>query len=392
MKTAAAFHSSIVQQGQLLPGIHGLRGVAALAVVLFHLVHLANISVPPGFSFIANDFGKGVHLFFVLSAFSLMHSTEHTLSRPSWMKEYFIKRFFRIAPLYYCILASMVLWPLVKSHSLAVSLQSLFLNLTFTFGFAPWTGIVWAGWTVGVEMLFYAIFPTLLLTVRSRKGMLLLVVISVLVTYAARSALQAHYEHTVSLYRFNWAYFSFPSNLCYFALGMYSFRIAREAGPDAATMHWGVPVFATTLLGILLFAGTYYNAFQPDLILWGFGFAALTLWQSKWPSYWCANRLFEHLGERSYSLYLLHPVVIVLLKSPIQRLYGMLTPTMGAYAYFICAIAILFPLLLLSETTYRLIEIPAIRYGQRINASLRKASLPADAHDQAGVVRQDAQP
>ena len=150
MKTATAFHSSIVQQGRLLPGIHGLRGVAALAVVLFHLVHLANISVPPGFSFIANDFGKGVHLFFVLSAFSLMHSTEHTLRRPTWMKEYFIKRFVRSAPLYYFIVASMALWPLVQSHSLAVSLQSLFLNRTFTFGFAPWTGIVWAGWTVGV--------------------------------------------------------------------------------------------------------------------------------------------------------------------------------------------------------------------------------------------------
>ena len=49
-------------------------------------------------------------LFFILSAYALMHSTEHTLHRPTWAKEYFVKRFFRIAPLFYCILAGMVLW------------------------------------------------------------------------------------------------------------------------------------------------------------------------------------------------------------------------------------------------------------------------------------------
>ena len=321
-----------------------------------------------------------------------MHSTEHSIHRSTWLTEYFVKRFFRIAPLFYTILAGMVLWPAIKSQALTVSLQSLLLNLTFTFGLVPWTGIVWGGWTVGVEMLFYAILPVLMLTVRSSKGTLMLVVISVLVTFAARSALHLHYENTVFLYGYNWSHFSFPANLCYFALGIYAFRVASETDLNSPAMRWGVPVFASTLLLTLLFASRY-NGWQPDLILWGFGFSALALWQSKWPSRWCANRFFEHVGERSYSVYLLHPVVIILLKPPLQALYGMLTPTIGAYAYFICASLVLLPLLLLSEVTYRLIEIPAIRYGQRINARIRKSantSVAAPGGERLATARQDA--
>lgn len=362
--------SLMIPRDRLLPGLLGLRGIAAFAVVLFHLVHLANIAVPPAFSFIAADFGKGVHLFFVLSAFSLMHSTEHTLHRASWAKEYFVRRFFRIAPLFYCILAIMVLWPAFKAQHLTVSLSTLLLNLTFTFGFAPWTGIVWAGWTVGVEMMFYAILPVLLLTVRSSRGLLMLVIVCMLFSFAARTELQAHYEHTVSLYRYNWAYFSFAANACYFALGMYAFRIAGEIGENSTAMRWGVSVFTSVLLLILLAGGSI--GWRPDLVLWGFGFALLALWQSKWPNRWCANRLFEYLGERSYSLYLLHPIVIVLLASPLQRLYVFLNPTLGAYAYFVCAVVLLVPLISLSEITYRIVEIPAIRYGKIVSARLRQ--------------------
>lgn len=367
----SSFVSATIPLSRLLPGIHGLRGIAALAVVLYHLVHIAKISVPVGLSFIASDFGKGVQLFFVLSAFSLIHSTEHTMHRPTWAKEYFVKRFFRIAPLFYCILAGMVLWPAIKVQYLTVNLQSLLLNLTFTFGLAPWTGIVWGGWTVGVEMLFYTILPVLLLTIRTRLGTLLLVVASILVAQASRSLLLEHYEHTVSLYQYNWARFSFASNVCYFALGMYAFRIASETNQNAKAMRWGVSTFATVLLLVLLFMGGH-NGWHPDLVLWGCGFAMLTLWQSKWPSHWCANRFFEYLGERSYSIYLLHPVVIALMKTPLQSLDGLLAPTLGAYAYFACAGALFLPLLLLSEASYRLVEIPFIRYGQRICARLRQ--------------------
>lgn len=377
-----AFRSAIIPQDRLLPGILGLRGIAALAVVLFHLVHLASIKVPEPFSFIAADFGKGVHLFFVLSAFSLMHSTEHTMHRPQWVSEYFVKRFFRIAPLYYAIMASITLWPAILHGKWSIDFQALLLNLTFTFGLVPWKGIVWAGWSVGVEMLFYAIFPVLLVTVRTRVGTMKLLALSILVTYAARGALDAHYEHTVSLYRYNWAYFSFAANLCFFVMGMYAFRVVHTVDRDSAAMRWFIPALCVSLIAGLLFTDLgkpLRLLWKADLIVWGLAFAALSIWQSSRPSRWSANRICEYLGERSYSIYLLHPVVIVLLKAPVQATYSALIPHIGAYAYFACAIVILLPLLMISELTYRLIEIPFIQQGKTINANRRRSLSGEDA-------------
>lgn len=54
-----------------LPGIHGLRAVAALAVVIFHVHGIYQLDLPAYFSLIKTHFGLGVQLFFVLSAFSI---------------------------------------------------------------------------------------------------------------------------------------------------------------------------------------------------------------------------------------------------------------------------------------------------------------------------------
>ena len=367
-RLGSAFRSEIIAQKNLLPGLLGLRGFAAVAVILFHLVHITEISVPVIFQFIAVDFGKGVHLFFVLSAFSLMHSTERTMHRPDWVREYFWKRFLRIAPLYYLIMAGMILWPRLVSGAWQFDLEAILLNTTFTFGFAPWTGIVWAGWSVGVEMIFYAIFPVLLMTIRTREGALLFVLVSIVITYAARSSLQIHYEHTVSEYGYNWAYFSFAANLCFFAMGMYAYRLVTTVGNDTQVMRWLIPAASVTILGALLLTELGKQLRLPlkaDLIAWGVGLAALCTWQAARPSWWSANKILEYLGERSYSLYLLHPVVIVLFKNRVQDLY----------AYFACAAFVLALVLILAEGTYRLIEVPFIRFGRK--ASNRNSSLPA---------------
>lgn len=150
------FHSILVQKDRLLPGIHGLRGFAALAVVLFHLIHLGGIKPSGAFEFIGRDFGFSVHLFFIISAYSLMYSTEPTINRPHWLSEYFIKRFFRIAPLFYCMIALQLARQIVSTGGIVNDFKSILLEMTFSFGFVPFSDFVWGGWSVGVEMIFYA--------------------------------------------------------------------------------------------------------------------------------------------------------------------------------------------------------------------------------------------
>lgn len=367
------YQSRPVPQTRLLPGIHGLRGIAALMVVLFHVVHLANIETPKIFIFIARDFGNGVFLFFILSAFCLMHSTGHTVSRSDWIKEYFVKRFWRIAPLFYFVLAIMVLWPIFRHHQFDTDLPTLLLNISFSFGFVPWKGLVRAGWTVGVEMLFYVIFPILLITIKTYRSALILLVASCVGSYAIHFTLHSFYQPMVHQYGYNWAYFSFGSNLCYFAMGICAFWFVREVNAGAIKLSSSsVAVFAIAVLVVLVFTEIEKPLRGPgrlDLMLWGMGFVALCAWQTISPSRWTTNGLCTYLGERSYSIYLLHPLMIRLLKDPLQDIYQLLNLYIGSYAYFICVCILLIPLLILSEVTYRIIEIPGINFGKRINQS-----------------------
>ena len=77
--------------------------------------------------------------------------------------QFYIRRFYRIAPLFYF---SLLVWLTLNILFLGTKpdLQTFILNITFLFGLVPGAheSLVWAGWSIGIEMLFYAIFPLLL--------------------------------------------------------------------------------------------------------------------------------------------------------------------------------------------------------------------------------------
>lgn len=373
------FHSNIIPDARLLQGILGLRGIAALAVVLFHIVHLTGIRVPSGFSFIESDFGSGPFLFFVLSAFSLMYSTEHTMHRPGWAREYLVKRFFRIAPLFYTVLAFMVLMTVrhaINSGSALPAMSTIFLNALFLFGFFPEleVGLVQAGWTVGVEMIFYALFPVLLMTIRSRTEAMIFFLAAVLISYASRAELHAFYLEAGAQSKWDWGGFAFLPNLYFFAAGILAYRFEQVQKGSGKPLHVSVPLAAVVSMALLLH-------FQPGVtlvnlgpfysIIMAFGFGALCVWQSARPNRWFANRVLEYLGERSFSVYLLHPLVIYASRDWVASLYARLEAGIGAYAYFACAMLVIAEVLMMAEITYRVIEVPGIKLGRRVIGAMR---------------------
>lgn len=362
------FNSAIVQKGRLLPGIHGLRGIAALAVVLYHLIHIAGIKPPSAFVFIERDFGFSVHLFFILSAYSLMYSTEPKTNQPNWLVDYFIKRFFRIAPLFYLMVALLVGSGFFAATGFK-SITNIILNLTFTFGFVPSSGIVWGGWSVGVEMIFYAIFPVLILLIKTHKAALLFLIFSIVATCALRSALHFQFTSLDPSAQYDWSYYSFASNICFFAMGMYAYLLNKFHKNNTKLISIYVPIAAVIIIGGLLFSdfGTILNnSSRLDIVLWGIGLTALCVWQGANPSILVANRFFEFLGERSFSIYLLHIVIITLTKVYLIRAYDLLLPFFGVVAFFACATLIMGIILIFAELTYRFIEVPGINFGKKL--------------------------
>lgn len=359
--------ASTVAGDQLIPGIHALRGLAAVAVVLFHFAHLSPIAVPELFDFVAADFAKGVYLFFVLSAFSLIHSTERHVNKVGWAKDFFTKRFWRIAPLFYAILALMVAWQMANGTS--VDTSRVALNLLFGTAFSPTDGMVPAGWTVSVEMLFYALFPVILLTVRTVRAAVLLAVGATVATVAGRILLfREHGEQ---------ANFMLPSNLCFFAYGTLAYRIVQSNSSVVRRFKRVAPIVSLIAIGALLFLPSQHPLREgPALgtVLWGLAFAVICVWQGRL-TFRCGNPVLYYLGERSYSIYLMHPLVLWLLRPRFQRLNDAFLPALGEIgAWIACATVLLALLLLLCEITFRLVELPGIQIGRWISMRRRTQS------------------
>lgn len=359
----------VVGDKKLLPGIHGLRGIAAFSVVLFHLAHLAEIAPPTYLLFIKKEFGYGVHLFFIVSAFSLMHSTVPSVGKPSWGLDYIIKRFFRIAPLFYFIL----LFELLRKFFLGSfpDVFDIILNFTLTFGFASLSGmlgIVMASWTIGVEVIFYMLLPIMIMMIKSKNSALIFMLIAILVSIASGIKFGDFSADMTATH--NLSYFSFGPNLCFFMMGIYAFFVSIEANKDSILIKYICPVMACLFVYVVMETNLSnmlnYIYVNMNIVFFGIFFAVLCVWQSINPSRWCANAFWEYLGERSYSIYLLHPIIIVHLKQFTGHLYRSTFPYLHEWAFFICGLFVLCVTLVCAELTYRCIELPFIQYGKQI--------------------------
>lgn len=367
--------SATIPKERLLPGLHGLRGIAALAVVLYHLHCQIGITVPEYASFIYKDFGYGVHLFFVLSAISLMYSTEYTMNRKTWVGEYFVKRFFRIVPLFYLMVLHELMRQMFTSGVIITDTNTIFLNLTFIFSFVPTSGIVWAGWAVGVEMLFYCLLPVFLQFPKSLKFNFIVLIAAIVMSIVARSALHEFYAENMGQSKWDWSYFSFISNFCFFVIGIFAFRLGNRLEKESFLVTTVVPTIAVVGLAVMFFTEfdkPLKNTGRVDLVIFGLLFGLLCLWQRARPVKLIANRVFEFLGERSYSVYLLHPVVLFYMKTELVMLADGLRPAIGDSVYFVCALVVLMVVIPCAELTYRFIEIPGIRFGKKLNTIISK--------------------
>lgn len=145
--------------------VRSLDGVRGLAVLFVFLSHASQRGAGPAEWSRFDGLGHvGVYLFFGLSAFLL---TRRLLAGQR-LDEYFIHRIFRIAPLYYAVVASIFIYqmnfpPDNESLYLSSGIQGLLETLVFYRG----DGIFW---TIPVEMAFYVMLPALFYISRKRMG------------------------------------------------------------------------------------------------------------------------------------------------------------------------------------------------------------------------------
>ena len=137
--------------------LDGMRGIAVLLVIVSH-ASLIDIDIVPGLDM--SGTGKvGVFLFFVLSAFLLVHQCLHldakgALDGRAWLR-YALRRVLRIYPLYVVFLL-FCLWAPVEHLFGPWALADVGNHLLVREG-------AWHTWSVAVELRWYLVLPFVVL-------------------------------------------------------------------------------------------------------------------------------------------------------------------------------------------------------------------------------------
>ncbi len=135
-----------------------LRAMAILLVLFYHLPLPQDYFWATTYAHIQKGFNSGVEMFFVLSGFLISgHWFEQIKAKQQikpMMKDFYIKRTFRILPLYYLVLA----FEAIRGTYLTKTPYNLFSYLTLTQNIFGKT-IFPVSWSLCVEEHFYLFFP-----------------------------------------------------------------------------------------------------------------------------------------------------------------------------------------------------------------------------------------
>lgn len=326
---------------------------------------------------------RGVQLFYIISAFTLFYSLDHqSHNRPHSRIAFYLRRFFRIAPLFYVSVALYLFiygwgprWALGKDR--AVTWQNLTATLLFVNGFHPkWIGsIVPVGWSVTVEMTFYLLVPFLFSVITSFTRALCFTLLSLAGSVAVTQAMLASpWIRETPLWRMfvgHWIVSQIPV----FGIGFVLYFILKKLDRPVESLSQGMKVaFGLALLAgfsfMLLIAFTPAPSFLadtlhiPEYLLAAPAFVPLVVGLRIFPTRLLINRATTFLGNISYSLYLMHTACL----HYVLMLLGPSNPVDPApWATFGLVFAATFTTsVVVSFGTFKLIEEP----GQRLGKSL----------------------
>jgi peptidoglycan/LPS O-acetylase OafA/YrhL len=353
-----------------------LRAFAAWAVVAWHSSDLFHYQMP-----LFSSAAWAVDLFMNISGFLMLYHFLDREEREPWTeartwRNFYVRRWFRIAPLYYLAL----FWVFLLPHASGVAagpaspipqapfeFKSLLLHLSFLFGFFPEhaENTSLPDWSLALEMQFYFAFPALALLLRRigcGRFMLLCAAVGAVARYLVG------YYPTSAPGPLGW--FSQPTllplKLQVFAVGMVAAWVYRYG---AACLR--DPWFA---LAIPVYAVTCKYPYARVLGLGYLGLYVLLAWPRTSASVWCVfgklNAAIERRNwlrwpaELSYSGYLIHPIILTWGFSSWPEKFG---GSLARAPYFWLAyLAVLVLVILAGIPLFKWIEKPGIAVGKRV--------------------------
>lgn len=143
-------------------GVQVLRLVAAMLVVLTHSFHYAHERMGTSFSW--DNGARGVDVFFVISGFVMIVSSQKLMGDPLAWRHFMAQRLLRIVPMYW-VATTLKVAVMLTAARLVFHADLDFLKIVSSYFFIPYKKasgrmepILGVGWTLVFEMFFYVVF------------------------------------------------------------------------------------------------------------------------------------------------------------------------------------------------------------------------------------------
>lgn len=356
--------------------IDAMRGIAALGVLVSHLVRhitwieVAEASLPSWLMAIGAAGAHGVEVFFVLSGFVIAHSLIHRPTTVRSLGQFAWRRQVRLDPTYWAVMVLVLAFSgtrdLMRGDSVDWLLDPMRLlaNATYLHEVTGCQGIVGVAWTLCLEIQFYVVFVLGLYLTARIVGLKLLRPGRFMVGAVASTALMSMVLLAQRGAQGHPVWFWYP--WCYFALGALTYWFLRGW---VAWPVWGV-VFAG-LVGLAVYDASIEVAIGVAAVL----SIVLVGWTGRLGQ-WSLGRGLQFAGATSYSLYLIHGLVI----DRVSGLAARVSAGAMGFALFFVAGTVLS--VAAGYLLYRLVERPTQRWASRIG---RRESAEEDRRSSVAI-------
>jgi peptidoglycan/LPS O-acetylase OafA/YrhL len=297
--------------------IDAIRGWAILLVITPH-VGLSFAELPFPIRKLTNFGWNGVQMFFLASAVSLMLSWRRQ-KETGWtaVRYFFIRRFLRIAPMYYAgAIFYYIVEPPVSGFDFMQMLRSLLFINAWHPNWMPTTPgwkVVPGGWSIGVEFTFYILFPILATILTTLPRALVCVAGSLILAVFANqfgTIWLANYSEVAAN---NFLFFWFPNQAPIFALGIVLYHLLTRAPQAMETQNWTSGIATVVVIACVVVAEfpTASNSFHsfifmPTVLIATLIFMVFILVLAKGAPSIFVHSWLRRLGSLSFSAYILH--------------------------------------------------------------------------------------
>jgi peptidoglycan/LPS O-acetylase OafA/YrhL len=385
METAPAEPSLSVHSSARVLELDGIRGLAIVSVLLWHLVVMPHVlspggPKPAGMMWLVRVLSlswAGVDLFFGLSGFLIAGILLDGKGIPSFLSRFYLRRFFRIYPLYWAVLVLCFSIPYLAARLdlvapapvYGVLLQNFWMATHRSFGGEP-LGVTWS---LSVEEQFYLVFPALVLLLQ-RSALTALLVLACVVAPLARFAVS-------SAPATNWmaAYVLTICRADALAMGALLAIVVRSGFRIASVRPVARALFILSAAGIVLLIANGDTIGSPRMNVVGYSIVALAgasliavvlTSPNGLAATLARSRVLCRAGAISYGLYLVHVPVLMLCRNYLgvssvpatwpSALYALLLP--AAFSVGVAALS------------WKYFERPLIRMGHGLGTGRQAAA------------------